>query len=456
MSYKIADFTNKHKVSYVTNGVEKFASAVKIGNTNKFGWYEPTTPTEKAKLHTYLDFNDFNPKYFQTCLKSERTWFMYGWNGKRKRKINGTSNGVFPEGNIELKKGHPPLSNRTSKNSFGNAQINEYSNGKLMSDFRWWGNCEIERHNVPFVGTKYAVSFWMYVKQDYKRDSFVFYQNNCKWMEDDEKDDKLRFLNNLSSNQLEVNTQSFRKSAKVTITQRFNDFKANNNKFGGAFNYGGLKFEIPQDTWVFVTVSMNMNKMFVCYNDQIATSKKFKYSDIKYDNTTTNKVGHYSKKDAYKQPGRNYNFNTIEDADRLLGLGIKGSSIQIADFRIYSNVAFTDPVNKIIAHIQNHRNQVGDLPQVLKPGFNSDELSVKQDDDDTFLDEDFFDFDPIEQTSSENDSVSIDEELKFALNDSNELNSRDGALKDISQRVNVDYDLLYDQILDEGLTNLSF
>ena len=154
--------------------------------------------------------------------------------------------------------------------------------------------------------------------------------------------------------------------------------------------------------------------------------------------------------------GRNYNFNTIEDADRLLGLGIKGSSIQIADFRIYSNVAFTDPVNKIIAHIQNHRNQVGDLPQVLKPGFNSDELSVKQDDDDTFLDEDFFDFDPIEQTSSENNVVSIDEELKFALNDSNELNSRDDALKDISQRVNVDYDLLYDQILDEGLTNLSF
>ena len=72
------------------------------------------------------------------------------------------------------------------------------------------------------------------------------------------------------------------------------------------------------------------------------------------------------------------------------------------------------------------------------------------------MDEDFFDFDPIEQTSSENESVSIDEELKFALNDSNELNSRDDALKDISQRVNVDYDLLYDQILDEGLTNLSF
>ena len=53
-------------------------------------------------------------------------------------------------------------------------------------------------------------------------------------------------------------------------------------------------------------------------------------------------------------------------------------------------------------------------------------------------------------------STAIDEELKFALNDSNELNSRDDALKDISQRVNVDYDLLYDQILDEGLTNLSF
>ena len=290
----------------------------------------------------------------------------------------------FQPGKVELKKGHPPLSNRTSKNSFGNAQTNEYNNGKLMSDFRWWGNCEIERHNVPFVGTKYAVSFWMYVKKDYKRDSFVFYQNNCKWMDDDEKDDKLRFLNNLSSNQLEVNTQSFSESAKVTITQRFNDFKANNNKFGGAFNYGGLKFEIPQDTWVFVTASMNMNKMFVCYNDQIATSKKFKYSDIKYDNTTTNKVGYYSKKTSYKQPRRNYNFNTIEDADRLLGLGIKGSSIQIADFRIYSNVAFTDPVNKIIAHIQNHRNQVGDLPQVLKPGFNSDELSVK-DDDEEFL-----------------------------------------------------------------------
>ena len=40
MSYKIADFSRVHKVSHVENGSRKYASAVKIGNTNQFGWHQ--------------------------------------------------------------------------------------------------------------------------------------------------------------------------------------------------------------------------------------------------------------------------------------------------------------------------------------------------------------------------------------------------------------------------------
>ena len=47
---------------------QEIRSAVKIGNTNQVGWYEPTTPTEKINSYLFR-FNGFHDCR-NVCLKS--------------------------------------------------------------------------------------------------------------------------------------------------------------------------------------------------------------------------------------------------------------------------------------------------------------------------------------------------------------------------------------------------
>ena len=121
MSYKIADFTNAHKVSYAHGNSVKYASAVKIGNTNQYGWYEHGTPTDKKNIHTYLDFNNFHPFTNQKCLKTGREWKQWAWSGKY------SSSSDFKNLPVSLFNDHAPLTNNIGNGCFGNRYDNKFN-----------------------------------------------------------------------------------------------------------------------------------------------------------------------------------------------------------------------------------------------------------------------------------------------------------------------------------------
>lgn len=355
-SIKIADFTEKHKVSYVSNGVEKYASAVKIGNTNEYGWYEPTTPTEVGKLHTYLDFNNFNPYVNQICKKSKRVWNQWMWSGKSRIEEG------FDDQPINLFKDHPPLTNRVEKNCFGNKQNNNFNSTHYLWNRTGIRHCEIEKKNIPFVGKKYTVSFWIKVNSK-NRDSFHYYQNNQLLPYNDYL---WRFANNLASNRLVVDvnpgsgaySKNYEDSAFILIYQNFLDY--NSSKYE-KYWFNGARAYIPLNKWVYVNVSIDDNKMFIALNKEISSTKQFKYKDVSYANVYVNKIRNILSNSS-KDIGRNYNFNDIPNSYRVHGLGIKSNTIQIADFRVYSNIAVSSYKSKFLSHLQNHRDQIGDLP----------------------------------------------------------------------------------------------
>ena len=354
MSYKIANFGATHKVSHVKGGVEKFATAVKIGNTNQIGWREHTTPTELNKMHTYLDFNHFHPNARNVCLKSRRLWRIFAWGDSyfNEDEFNVSTN-------INLHNDHAPLTNRKANRSFGNAKKNkkEDSNGSWLIPKN--KNCEIDRKNIPYLGRKYNVSFWMKITDPTRRDTFTFYQNNHNYSFNFNEDVMWRWLMNQSTNILEFIANPVGDSSQVElfVIQSFRDYKS-----GGLDKnwFGGVKTKVPVNKWVFVNVAIEDSDIRVFFNKKISSSNNFNFEDVvQINSSVTNKAG--LQKDSSKTFGRNYNFNDCVDADRTHGLSIFTNSIRICDFRTYKDIAPKNYYDTFLSHLQNHRNQIGDL-----------------------------------------------------------------------------------------------
>ena len=102
--------------------------------------------------------------------------------------------------------------------------------------------------------------------------------------------------------------------------------------------------------------------MSVAYNKEIATTKQFRQEDVKFAKLLINKK--ISRKSKWKNidAGRQYNFNDVNDKNRVHGLGIKSNSLAVSDFRTYSDVFVSSSNDPFLSHIQNHREQVGDIP----------------------------------------------------------------------------------------------
>lgn len=436
MSYKIADFSRVHKVSHVENGSRKYASAVKIGNTNKFGWYEPTTPTEKDKIHTYLDLNYFHPTARNVCLKSKRLWSPWVWSGTYR------VNDKFLKNSISLQSGAPEFTNRTPKRSFGNAFNNNWGPNNSRWGYTGYQHCELDRKNISHIGSKYTVSFWIKVNNATRHDGFYYYQNNYPtFVSSDGNDLLLRLMNNLSSNQLEASVYPKNNSeVDLVVMQKFIDWKASSFK---TYWYNGIKTSIPIGKWVYVTVSIDSNKAMVAFNKNIATTKQFKYEDVLYANFNIDRIATRSPEYKGMSPGRNYNFNEIPDANRLHAIGVKSNNVQVSDFRVYSNLAFDNPANKSLSHIQNHRDQLGDLPPNLHSGNFAPEFSQMEESanlphfsgDTTF-------------------SPSTLSNLNFVIDETNPINQREDELKKFSDENNIDYSFLSDQIFQPTDNNI--
>lgn len=436
MSYKIADFSSVHKVSHVHGSTRKYASAVKIGNTNQFGWHEPTTPTEKDKIHTYLDLNGYHPTARNVCLKSARLWTQFAWNGTYRTNNN------FLKSGISLQTGHPPFTNRNSIRSFGNKYNNNWGPNHPRWGYSGYNQCELERKNIPYVGNKYNVSFWLKVNNSSRYDAFYYYQNNYNvFPNGDTNDMLLRLLNNLSSNQLEalVLPKSGNEMTLMVI-QKFVDWKSHGYK---TWWYNGLQTTIPVNKWIFVSVSVDGNDLMITYNKEIATSKQFKYEDLRFGKMKVDKIG--LRRTEYKglSPGRNNNFNETSDSNRLHGIGVQSNNVQVADFRVYGNTSFIDDW-KNLSHLQNHREQLGDLPKVLHTGSFSQDTETEMDD----IYPDF---------GEENNLVSsIDFDLNFAMDLNNPMDKREDKIKKISDENSITEDFLKEQILDFNHSDLDY
>tara|TARA_B100001093_G_C26837935_1_gene1019193 strand:+ start:887 stop:2215 length:1329 start_codon:yes stop_codon:yes gene_type:complete len=430
MSYKIADFSRVHKVSHVENGSRKYASAVKIGNTNQFGWYEPTTPTEKDKIHTYLDLNYFHPTARNVCLKSKKLWSPWAWNG------NYRIHDQFLKNGINLMSGHPSFTNRSAKRSFGNSYDNNWGPNHSRWGYTGYRHCEIDRKNITHTGSKYTVSFWIKANSATRHDGFYYYQNNYPtFVSSDGNDVLLRLINNMSSNQLDASIYPKNNNeVDLVVIQKFVDWKASSYK---TYWYNGLKTSIPIGKWVYVNVSIDSNNAMISFNKNIATTKDFKYEDVLYSNLKINKIGARAAEYKGMNPGRNYNFNEISDDKRLHAIGIKSNSVQVADFRVYSNLSFNTPVSKVLSHIQNHRDQLGDLPPNLHSGSFSPELQQQSDDE----------LEPQFQLEN-NYSPSLVSNLNYALDTTNPRQSRELELRQLSDNNNIDYSLLEDEIFN--------
>ena len=139
----------------------------------------------------------------------------------------------------------------------------------------------------------------------------------------------------------------------------------------------------------------------------------------------------------------NNNFNEIPDANRLHAIGVKSNNVQVSDFRVYSNLAFNNTANKSLSHIQNHRDQLGDLPPNLHSGNFAPELSQPDEsmnlaqfsDDTTF-------------------SPSTLSNLNFVTDETNPVDQREDELKKFSDENNIDYSFLSDQIFQPTENNI--
>lgn len=349
MYKEIVDFTNAHKVSYAQGGDLKYATAVKIANTNQYGWYEHETPTLKSKINTYLDFNNFDPLNVQTCLKSSRNWKQTAWSNKYSN---------FDKQNISLVEDFPSLDNKKASVSFGNKFNNNFNTSHFYY-YRSGGNhCELERKDIPFLGKKYNVSFWIKASNPNQSDAFQFYQNNQKFPFSDNF--AMKSGNNLASNKLILQLiPSAKNEATIFLHQIFSDYAVSQYK---SYWFNGVTFNIPIDSWTFVNVSIDNNKMSVAYNKEIVSKKEFNQNDVKFAKLYINKK--ISRKSKWKNvdAGRQFNFNDIDDKNRIHGLGIKSNSLAVSDFRTYSDVFVSSPNDPFLSHIQNHREQVGDIP----------------------------------------------------------------------------------------------
>ena len=353
MSYKIADFTNKHKVSYAYGNSVKYASAVKIGNTGKYGWYEHGTPTDWKNLHTYLDFKNFHPYTNQKCLKSNRAWRQWAWSGKY------SSSTGFNQQSVSLFNDHAPLTNRNASRCFGNRFDNKFNSSHFLWNRTSANQCEVERKGIPHVGKKYNVSFWLKANSATKHDLFHYYQNSQKFPFTG--DFVWRFGNNVASNKLNVKITPIGSSneTSIFIYQTFIDYASGEYK---AYWYNGVSTTIPVNKWVFVNVSIDNDKMFIAINKNIASSGEFSYDDMVFGDVTINKKITTQSGSDNVNPGRNYNYSDISDQERLHGVGMKSNVISVSDFRVYSNVFVSSPFDGFMNHIQNHRTQIGDLP----------------------------------------------------------------------------------------------
>lgn len=433
MSYKIADFTNKHKVSLVQNGSRKYASAVKIGNTNKTGWVEPTTPTEKNNIHTYLDLNGYHPTARNICLKSKRLWSQFAWDGKHRTNTNFSS--MTADIGKNLQSGHPSFTNRTPLRSFGNAKNNNWGPSHKRWYYDGYSHCEFDRKNIPYVGEKYNVSFWMRVNNDTRDDTFYYNQNNYNIFKSDIDDLLLRLVNNLSSNQLRaiVYPKPNTNTVDLVLMQKFMDW---GGSAGKVWWWNGIRTNIPVKKWIFINVAIDGNKAMFTINKNISSTKQLRYEDVLSWTVNINRKSW--KKAEYKNmsAGRDTNFNNSSDAERLHAIGVCSNNLQVADFRVIANKSMINDW-KNICHIQNHREQFGDLPKIMHTAFAPD-----------LADEAPIDFSESEHNN--NFSSSLYDDLSFAQNENNSFDSREDILKKISDENSIDLQFLNEQIFEQN------
>ena len=143
------------------------------------------------------------------------------------------------------------------------------------------------------------------------------------------------------------------------------------------------------------------------------------------------------KKAEYKNMsfGRDTNFNNSSDAERLHAIGVCSNNLQVADFRVIANKSMINDW-KNICHIQNHREQFGDLPKIMHTAFAPD-----------LADEAQIDF---SESEHNNNFSSLHDDLSFAQNENNSFDSREDVLKKISDENSIDLQFLNEQIFEQN------
>ena len=336
--------------------------------------------------------------------------------------------------NLQL--GHPSFTNRTPLRSFGNAKNNNWGPSHKRWYYDGYSHCEFDRKNIPYVGEKYNVSFWMRVNNDTRDDTFYYNQNNYNVFNFDPNDLLLRMINNLSSNQLRaiVFPKPNTNTVDLVLMQKFMDW---GGSAGKVWWWNGIRINIPVKKWVFVNVAIDGNKAMFTINKNISSTKQLRYEDILSWTVNINRKSW--KKAEYKNmsAGRDTNFNNSSDAERLHAIGVCSNNLQVADFRVIANKSMINDW-KNICHIQNHREQFGDLPKIMHTAFAPD------------LADDEAPIDFSESEYNNNFSSSLHDDLSFAQNENNSFESREDSLKKISDENNIDLQFLNDQIFEQN------
>lgn len=389
-TYKILDFNQKHKVGVVPPASwggpdrvskQKFASAVKIGNTNQIGWREDTTPSSMHKLHTYLPFRDWIPANKKTrCVATASDWDLFSYGDMYRYGKPVEKKGNLPGDSLRTTF-RPSLTNIQGYGKVfkAPAQPSSQRYSQTYLNYNFSHRCAIEKRNLPHTGGKYTLTFWFkyYTPSslDHQPDRFVYYQSNDRNLfkfssKDNSRIDLWRLLNMVTSNYFVIDAKPLRSSGNdtvdVTFTQYFWDYAIAGFDVK---NYGGVRVKLPIDQWTFVSVIIDEDQMKVVLNPVIHKSRTFQYEDILSGNQKIN--NRLYSKDAMKKSyadrkkidgGRNYNFSDVSDEDRIHGMCLYNKHIHISDFRVYSDLAPESPLDRFLCHVQNHRNQVGDLP----------------------------------------------------------------------------------------------
>ena len=134
-------------------------------------------------------------------------------------------------------------------------------------------NCEINIKNLPHLGEKYNVSFWIKkLKNPSKYDCFSFYQNNSdqNWIHDN--DLTWRWIYNLATNNLEfiVNPIGSDKEVDAYVIQTSRDFR---DIYFNKYWYGGVAQRLPVNKWIFVNIDLDGHYIKVFFNKEIASTK---------------------------------------------------------------------------------------------------------------------------------------------------------------------------------------